>query len=74
MQCLGEMASLLPLPGMVAQLGSRFVDPAFGFAIGWNQWYNCAIAICAETSAAVVLIEYWTDINVSVWRPVVPKP
>jgi len=65
MQCLGEMASLLPLPGMIAQMGSRFVDPAFGFAIGWNQWYNCAIAICAETSAAVVLIRFWTDINVS---------
>jgi yeast amino acid transporter len=64
MQCLGEMASLIPLPGMVAQLGARFVDPAFGFAIGWNQWYNCAIAISAETSAAVVLIQFWTDINV----------
>lgn len=65
MQCLGEMTSLLPLPGMIAQLGSRFVDPALGFAIGWNQWYNCAIAICSETSGAVILIQYWTDINVS---------
>ncbi|KAK7890521.1 hypothetical protein LTR67_007729 [Exophiala xenobiotica] len=71
MQCLGEMASLLPLPGMVAQLGSRFVDPAFGFAIGWNQWYNCAIAISAETSAAVVLIQFWTDINPAAWISII---
>ncbi|KIW13533.1 hypothetical protein PV08_08721 [Exophiala spinifera] len=71
MQCLGEMASLLPLPGMVAQLGSRFVDPAFGFAIGWNQWYNSAIAISAETSAAVVLIQFWTDINPAAWITVI---
>ncbi|KAK6373324.1 hypothetical protein LTS17_008344 [Exophiala oligosperma] len=71
MQCLGEMASLLPLPGMVAHLGARFVDPAFGFAIGWNQWYNCAIAISAETSAAVVLIQFWTDINPAAWITVI---
>ncbi|EXJ85253.1 AAT family amino acid transporter [Capronia epimyces CBS 606.96] len=71
MQSLGEMTSLFPLPGMIAQLGSRFVDPALGFAIGWNQWYNCAIAICAETSAAVVLIQYWTDINPAAWITII---
>jgi serine/threonine protein kinase len=27
----------LSLPGMITQLGTRFVNPAFGFAIGWNQ-------------------------------------
>lgn len=64
MQGVGEMASLLPLPGMIAQSCSRFVDPALGFAIGWNQWYNCAIAIAGETSGAVILIQFWSDINV----------
>lgn len=64
MQCVGEMASLLPLPGMIAQSCARFVDPALGFAVGWNQWYNCAIAIAGETSGAVLLIQFWTDINV----------
>ncbi|KAH8697458.1 amino acid permease/ SLC12A domain-containing protein [Talaromyces proteolyticus] len=71
MQCLGEMTSLLPLPGMIAQLGSRFVDPALGFAMGWNQWYNCAIAICSETSGAVILIQYWTDINPAAWISII---
>lgn len=70
MQCVGEMTSLLPLPGMIAQSISRFIDPALGFAIGWNQWFNCAIAIAAEVSGAVILIQYWTDINVG--RPPFP--
>ncbi|KAG4416967.1 hypothetical protein IFR04_009911 [Cadophora malorum] len=51
----------LALPGMIAQLGSRFVDPAFGFALGWNQWFIFAIAICGEISAAVVLVQFWDD-------------
>ncbi|PVH73517.1 hypothetical protein DL98DRAFT_50370 [Cadophora sp. DSE1049] len=72
MQCLGEMTTWLPLPGVIAQLGSRFVDPAFGFAIGWNQWYNCAIAICGEISAAVVLVQYWDDTtSPAVWISII---
>lgn len=34
MQGIGEMASLLPLPGMIAQSCTRFVDPALGFSVG----------------------------------------
>uniref|UniRef100_A0A8H7K2R5 Amino acid permease/ SLC12A domain-containing protein n=1 Tax=Bionectria ochroleuca TaxID=29856 RepID=A0A8H7K2R5_BIOOC len=71
MQGVGEMASLLPLPGMIAQSCSRFVDPALGFAIGWNQWYNCAIAIAGETSGAVILIQFWSDINPAAWISIV---
>ncbi|KPI35340.1 putative proline-specific permease put4 [Cyphellophora attinorum] len=67
MQCLGEMTTLLPLPGMIAQLGSRFIDPALGFAIGWNQFYNCGIAVCSELSAITVLVQYWVDVNPAIW-------
>lgn len=34
--CLGEMATWLPLPGAIPQFCSRYVDPAMGFAVGWN--------------------------------------
>lgn len=34
MQCLGEMATWLPLPGAVPQYCARYVDPAMGFAVG----------------------------------------
>ena len=34
MQCLGEMATWLPLPGAIPQYCSRYADPALGFAVG----------------------------------------
>lgn len=36
MQCLGEMATWLPLPGAIPQFAARYVDPSLGFAVGWN--------------------------------------
>ena len=36
MQCLGEMATWLPLPGSIPQFCARYVDDALGFAVGWN--------------------------------------
>ncbi|EOA90317.1 hypothetical protein ACJQWK_07998 [Exserohilum turcicum] len=59
MQCLGEMATWLPLPGAIPQYAARYADPALGFAVGWNQWYNSSITLCAEISAAALLIDFW---------------
>jgi amino acid transporter len=59
MQCLGEMVTWLPLPGAIPQLATRYVDEALGFAVGWNQWYNSAITLCVEISAASIVIGYW---------------
>lgn len=59
MQCLGEMATWLPLPGAIPQYCARYSDPALGFAVGWNQWYQAAITLCAEISAAAVLVNFW---------------
>jgi amino acid transporter len=61
MQCLGEMATWMPLPGAIPQYCSRYVDPALGFAVGWNYWYSCAITLCAEISAASLVIGYWKE-------------
>lgn len=36
MQCLGEMATWLPLPGSIPQFCARYCDDAMGFAVGWN--------------------------------------
>jgi len=70
MQCLGEMATWLPLPGSIPQFCARYVDDALGFAVGWNNWYSSSITLCAEISAASVVIGYWdTDgkVSVAVW-------
>lgn len=74
MQCLGEMSTWLPLPGAIPQFCARYVDDALGFAVGWNNWYSSAITICAEISAAAVVIGYWEgakDTNVAVWITVI---
>ena len=36
MQCLGEMATWLPLPGSIPQFCARYCDDALRFAVGWN--------------------------------------
>jgi amino acid transporter len=39
-----------------------------GFAVGWNNWYQCAITLCAEISAAAIVISFWNDsINQAAW-------
>ena len=40
-QALGEMAVTFPVAGSFSAFATRFIDPAWGFAIGWNyalQW------------------------------------
>lgn len=49
MQCLGEMATWLPLPGSIPQFCARYVDDALGFAVGWNvssSFLSSSRALC----------------------------
>lgn len=72
MQCLGEMATWLPLPGAIPQYCARYVDPAMGFAVGWNNWYSSALTLCAEISAACIVIQFWNDeINAAAWITII---
>jgi amino acid transporter len=65
---MGEMATWLPLPGAVPVYASRFVDEALGFTLGWNYWYQFAIGVPIETSAAALVIDYWPSyIPSAVW-------
>lgn len=59
MQALGEMAAFLPVAGSFGEYGTRFVSPSFGFAIGWNYWFNWAITVAAELVAAALVMKYW---------------
>lgn len=49
----------MPVSGTFSTYATRFVDPAFGFALGWNYWYNWAITIAAELSAATLIMKFW---------------
>ena len=59
MQSLGEMATYLPIAGSFGEYARRFVSPSFGFAMGWNYWYNWAITVAAELSASALVMKYW---------------
>ncbi|MCG4691394.1 hypothetical protein L0N01_22735, partial [Phocaeicola vulgatus] len=38
---------------------TRFVDPALGFALGWNYWFNWAITLAVDISTAALVTEFW---------------
>lgn len=59
MTSLGELAAYMPTSGSFSTYATRFVDPSFGFALGWNYWYNWAITIASELSAATLIMKFW---------------
>ncbi len=68
MQSLGEMSANLPVAGSFQTFASRYVSPSFGFAMGWNYWFNWAITVAAELVAAGVIMSYWLpDVPGWVW-------
>lgn len=68
MTSLGEMAAHMPISGSFAAYGARFVDPGFGFALGWNFWYSWATTIAVDLVAAQLVMTYWfPDINGWIW-------
>lgn len=65
---VGEMATYLPVSGSFATYANRFVDPAFGFAIGWNYWLNGIITIAVDIATASLVMRYWfPDIPLIIW-------
>lgn len=59
MTSLGEMCTYMPSTGSFYVYAEKFVDPALGFALGWNYWYNWAITVASEISAASLIMHYW---------------
>jgi amino acid transporter len=64
---LGEVSALFPVTGSFVRHAELLVDPALGFAIGWNVVYGTYLSVPSEISAAVVLIEFWTDKYATLW-------
>ncbi|KAK4871121.1 hypothetical protein LT330_000358 [Penicillium expansum] len=68
MTAMGEMASFLPMESGFNGYASRFVDPALGFATGWNYFLKYAIVLANNLTAAGLVIQYWRpDLNVAIW-------
>ncbi|KAH9816644.1 amino acid permease/ SLC12A domain-containing protein [Melampsora americana] len=65
---LGEMVTMFPISGSFTHYPCRFVDPALGFAVGWNYWYSMTIAVPSEIIAAAIVMNYWhIPVHTVVW-------
>ncbi|RWA10220.1 hypothetical protein EKO27_g4871 [Xylaria grammica] len=64
---LGEVSALLPVTGSFVRHTEFLVDPALGFAIGWNLVYGNVLSIPSEITAICVLFQFWTDISPAVF-------
>ncbi|KAF3314306.1 glyceraldehyde-3-phosphate dehydrogenase 1 [Orbilia oligospora] len=65
---LGELSIVFPVAGSFAVYSSRFLDPAWGFAMGWNYAITWLVTIPLEVIAATLALDYWgTSIPIAVW-------
>ncbi|KAJ1932589.1 hypothetical protein EC988_009408, partial [Linderina pennispora] len=59
LQSLAELATYMPVSGSFTTYGTRFLDPAMGFALGWNYYYSFITVVAADLVAASILVQFW---------------
>lgn len=65
---LGEMAVLFPVAGSFSHYSTRFIDPAWGFAMGWNYLLQWLVTLPTEIVAASLTVDYWeSGISNAAW-------
>lgn len=64
---LGETAALYPVTGSFVRHAEVLIDPAWGFAVGWNLVYGNLLSIPTEITAICLLFQFWTDISPALW-------
>ncbi|KAJ6786802.1 hypothetical protein PWT90_03853 [Aphanocladium album] len=60
-QALGELAVIFPIAGSFSSWATRFLDPSWGFAMGWNYALQWLSVLPLEIIAASLTIGYWND-------------
>merc|ERR1711939_618391 len=67
---LGEMAIMYPISGGFYTYSVRFIDPAWGFAMGWNYVFQWAIVLPLELVVAGLTVQWWegaSGVHLAVW-------
>lgn len=59
MQSLGELATLYPTGGTFSTLGNKFVDPAWGAAVGWNYVIIWIAVLSNEYNTVAGILQFW---------------
>lgn len=65
MQSLGDERAQ-PVAGSFQTFATKFISPSFGFAMGWNYWFNWAVTVAADLVASGLVMAYWFP-NVPSW-------
>lgn len=60
-----ELSTLIPVSSGFSGLASRFVEDAFGFALGWTYWFSSMIALPAQIVACTFYLSYFQSLHVS---------
>ncbi|EFQ29285.1 amino acid permease [Colletotrichum graminicola] len=63
-QALGELAVAFPVAGSFSAYSTRFLDPSWGFAMGWNYALQWLTVLPLEIIAASITITFW-DPNIT---------
>ncbi|KUI64192.1 General amino acid permease AGP3 [Cytospora mali] len=66
MQSLGELTTLYPSGGAFTALADRFVDKAFGVAVGWNYFIIWFAVLANEYNTICSILVFWSD-KVPLW-------
>ncbi|KAL5536239.1 ALP1_1 [Sanghuangporus sanghuang] len=61
---LGELATQYPVAGSFTVYTARFFSPSYAFALSWNYWFNDAVSVASDLTAAQLVLHFWTD-----WHP-----
>ncbi|KAK4101118.1 hypothetical protein N658DRAFT_507427 [Parathielavia hyrcaniae] len=65
---LGELAVMYPVSGGFYTYSTRFIDPSWGFAMGWNYVMQWAVVFPLELTVCAMTVGYWnSEISVAVW-------
>jgi amino acid transporter len=67
---LGELAVMYPVSGGFYTYSTRFIDPSWGFAMGWNYVFQWAIVLPLEINVAALTLNYWPgarNVSTAVW-------
>lgn len=65
---LGELAVIFPVSGGFYTYSTRFIDPSWGFAMGWNYVFQWAIVLPLELTVAGLTVDYWkSGVSIAVW-------
>jgi amino acid transporter len=65
---LGELAVMYPVSGGFYTYSVRFIDPSWGFAMGWNYVFQWVIVLPLELTVVSFTVQFWDkDISVAVW-------